>query len=100
MTPAFRKQLIAAIVPCAFGNTGTPNVGPPQHYARDRWFLPTARRAARNIRQLYQLGGRAIENYAHLLINPSDEASLRLMAALEQNPAADIDSAYRQVLTH
>ena len=98
ITPAYRKQLIAAISPCAFGNTGTPNVEPPQHYARDRWFLPTARRAARNIQTLYRLGGRAIENYAHLLINPGDEASLRLIAALEQNPAADIDSAYRQVL--
>ena len=98
MDSAYRQQLIRAIAPCAFGNTGTPNVEPPQHYARDRWFLPTARRAARTIRQLYQSGGRAIENYAHLLVNPGDEATLRLMAALEQDPTADIDAAYRQVL--
>lgn len=92
------RDLIAAIRPCTYGTTGTPNVEPPQHHARDRWFLPTARRAAENLRQLYRAGGRSAENYMHVLANPGDEATIRLMAKVEQEPATDWRPMYRSVL--
>jgi hypothetical protein len=36
---AYRRALIAS-VPCAWGTIGGWAVEPPQHWARDRWFLP------------------------------------------------------------
>ena len=95
---AFRQQMVQAIRPCVIGSTGTPNVEPPQHWARNRWFLPTAKRAAQNLRQLYREGGRAGENYMHILANPGDEATIRLMAAIEQQPHANWQTLYRAVL--
>ncbi len=96
--PAFHRQLTEAIRPCAVGTTGTPNVEPPQHWARTRWFLPTARRAAEALQRLYADGGRAVENYFHPLANPGDEATLRLMAAVELHPEKDWRPQYRLIL--
>ena len=97
-SPAFRQRMVDAIKPCVIGSTGTPNVEPPQHWARTRWFLPTAKRAAQNLQQLYREGGRACENYMHILTNPGDEATIRLMAAIEQHPRANWQTLYRSIL--
>lgn len=86
--PSYRRQLIAAL-PCAFGTIGGPNVEPPQHWERDRWFLPTLRRTVANLQGLYADGGRAVENYMRLSNNPSDDVSIRLALAVEQAPTSD-----------
>src|SRR5207245_2101825 len=41
--PSWRRKLIGELA-CSFGTLGGPQVEPPQHLARDRWFLPTVRR--------------------------------------------------------
>ena len=37
--PGFRTKLISSLK-CAFGTIGGPQVEPPQHWQRDRWFCP------------------------------------------------------------
>jgi len=103
--PAYRRVVAERIAPCALGCGGTPNVEPPQHWARDRWFLPTLRRTAQNLQTFYADGGRAAENYMHLIANPGDEISMRLTAAVELEPSADwldllagiLDDVYKPV---
>ena len=87
--PSYRRRLIAAIAPAAFGGITTPNVEPPQHWERDRWFLPITKRMAINLQELYNDGGRAAENYMRASSNPGDEVAIRLAAAIELNPTAD-----------
>lgn len=86
---AHRRIVAQAIAPCALGNGGTPNVEPPLHWERDRWFLPTLQHTVENLQHFYADGGRAVENYMHLLANPGDEVSIRLAAAVELAPATD-----------
>ncbi|MEP6595538.1 MAG: hypothetical protein ABJA71_06305, partial [Ginsengibacter sp.] len=87
--PGFRAGMIEAIKPCLLSTIGTPNIEPPQHWERDRWFLPTAKRATMDLQVLYREGGRAAENFMHIKANPGDEATMRLQAAIELNPAAN-----------
>lgn len=72
--PAYRKRLIDTLA-CDFGTLGGPQVEPPQHWARDRWFLPTLKSAGSHLRQLASEGGRACEYFFHILANPADELS-------------------------
>ena len=73
--PAYRRELIRAL-PCAFGTIGGPQVEPPQHWDRERWFLPTAKRGGEHLAALWQDGGRVCEYFFHILANPGDEISL------------------------
>lgn len=95
--PDYRRQLIAAL-PCAFGTIGGPNVEPPQHWERDRWFLPTLKRTVANLQALHADGARAVENYMHLFNNPSDDVSIRLALAVEQEPTGDWQPMLRAIL--
>src|SRR6185295_13740233 len=97
--PGFRLRMIEAIKPCNLGTIGTPNIEPPQHWERDRWFLPTAKRATLDLQVLYREGGRAVENFMHIKANPGDEATIRLQAAVELNPAANWEEAYKLILS-
>ncbi len=72
--PGYRKRLVDSLA-CDFGTLGGPQVEPPQHWMRDRWFLPTLRRDVEHIRQLSADGGRACEYFFHILANPGDEIS-------------------------
>ena len=72
--PALRSKLISSLQ-CAFGTLGGPQVEPPQHWARDRWFLPTVRGAGSHLASLYTEGGRACEWFYHILANPGCEIS-------------------------
>jgi hypothetical protein len=60
---------------CDFGTIGGPSVEPPQHWARDRWFLPTVRAQGEHLKELTANGGRAMEYFFHIRANPGDEVS-------------------------
>ena len=70
--PAYRKKIIQA-VSCPFGTLGGPQTEPPQHWTRDRWFLPTLNRVGRHLEELFREGGRACEFFFHIRANPGDE---------------------------
>jgi hypothetical protein len=81
-----RKELIGSLE-CAFGTIGGPQVEPPQHWRRDRWFLPIIRRVGEHLEALYADGGRACEYFFHILANPADEVSFRVAAHALADPA-------------
>lgn len=83
--PALRAKLISSLK-CAFGTLGGPQVEPPQHWPRDRWFLPTVSGAGRHLRSLYADGGRACEWFYHVLANPGDEISTWVAGRMLADP--------------
>lgn len=85
--PAARRKLISAL-PCAFGTLGGPQVEPPQHWRRDRWFLPTIRSVGEHLEQLHADGGRACEWFYHILANPGCEISTWVAAKVLAEPQA------------
>jgi hypothetical protein len=85
-----RRQLISSLK-CDFGTLGGPQVEPPQHWARDRWFLPTLRRTGEHLTALRADGGRACEYYFHILANPGDEISMRLAGRILKMPEVPWD---------
>lgn len=84
---AYRKKLIESLA-CDFGTIGGPQVEPPQHWSRDRWFLPTAKRVGLHLEELFADGGRACEFFFHILTNPSDEITMRLAGKVLSHPEA------------
>jgi hypothetical protein len=84
--PALRSSLISSLQ-CAFGTIGGPQVEPPQHWSRDRWFVPTVRGAAGHLESLYRDGGRACEWFYHTLANPGDEISTWVVGKTLADPA-------------
>lgn len=83
--PDYRRELIASL-DCAFGTLGGPQVEPPQHWTRERWFLPTLRRVGEHLHCLFQDGGRACEFFFHILANPGDEVSFWLAGKTLADP--------------
>lgn len=81
-----RKKVIGNLQ-CAFGTLGGPQVEPPQHWARDRWFLPTIRRVGEHLEELHGEGGRACEWFYHILANPGCEISTWVAAKVLADPA-------------
>lgn len=70
----FQRAIIRDLK-CDFGTIGGPLVEPPQHWARDRWFLPTARNQGEHLKELAANGGKAMEYFFHIRANPGDEVS-------------------------
>ncbi len=85
---SWRKTLIQALA-CNFGTLGGPQVEPPQHVARDRWFLPIVRRSSEHLSELARDGGRACEYFFHILNNPGDEISFWVAGKTLSNPETD-----------
>jgi len=81
----YRKQVIEALA-CDFGTLGGPQVEPPQHWKRDRWFLPTLKRVGEHLKLLSEEGGRACEYFFHILANPGDEVSFWLAGKVLSDP--------------
>ena len=86
--PANRRKVAAALA-CDFGTLGGPQVEPPQHWERDRWFLPTIRRDSTHLRDLAADGGRACEFFYHILANPGDEVTFYVVGRMLAEPAGD-----------
>lgn len=99
--PSWRRKLIRELA-CSFGTLGGPQVEPPQHMARDSWFLPTIKRGSEHMSELYAEGGRACEYFFHILDNPGDEISFRVAGKTLSDPvvpwhghlAASIEELY------
>lgn len=96
--PGYRKRLIGELgARCAYGTLGGPQTEPPQHWNRDRWFLPAPKRTAQHLQALAGDGGRACEYFFHIAANPGDELSLhvagRALAAPQTPPAAHLQAA-------
>ena len=85
--PGLRRRLIHELA-CSFGALGGPQVEPPQHLPRDRWFLPTVRRDSEHLAELSGEGGRACEYFFHILVNPGDEISFWVAGKTLSDPAA------------
>lgn len=81
----YRKTIIDSLH-CDFGTLGGPQVEPPQHWRRDRWFLPTLRRVGDHLQELAGEGGRAVEYFFHILANPSCELSTWLAGKVMAEP--------------
>ena len=71
---------------CAWGTIGGPQVEPPQHWERDRWFLPTVRRQSEHLQNLYTDGGLACEYFFHILANPGCELSFWMAGKVMSAP--------------
>ncbi|MGW8178679.1 MAG: hypothetical protein ACWGQW_07945, partial [bacterium] len=82
---AYRKRIIDSLH-CDFGTLGGPQVEPPQHWRRDRWFLPTLRLVGDHLRDLASEGGRACEYFFHILANPGCELSTWLAGKVLDDP--------------
>jgi hypothetical protein len=99
---SWRERLTRELV-CSFGTLGGPQVEPPQHLERNRWFLPTVQRGSEHIAKLYGEGGRACEYFFHILENPGDEISFWMAGKMLSNPripwrehlATSIEELYR-----
>ena len=83
-----RRKVINA-VECDFGTLGGPQVEPPQHWERDRWFLPVARRRSGHLKAMAEDGGRSCEFFFHIDANPGDELTLWVTGYALQTPAND-----------
>ena len=81
----YRKKIIESLS-CDFGTLGGPQVEPPQHWERDRWFLPTLKSVGMHLQELSTEGGRACEYFFHILANPADEISLWLAGKVLSDP--------------
>ena len=95
--PGYRRELIDSL-DCAFGTTGGPQVEPPQHWRRDRWFLPTAKRQGQHLTALYEDGGRACEYFFHVLENPGDEISFHVAGRAMSAPTTRWEQHLRSSL--
>ncbi len=98
--PTARPRLIGSLA-CAFGTLGGPQVEPPQHWARDRWFLPTVRGAGEHLGDLYRDGGRACEWFYHIMANPGCEISTWVVGKTLADPATPwrkhLDTSVEQI---
>lgn len=81
----YRRKIIETLG-CDFGTLGGPQVEPPQHWERDRWFLPTLKNVAVHLQELSAEGGRACEYFFHILANPADEISFWLAGKVLSDP--------------
>ena len=95
--PGYRRELIRALA-CDFGTLGGPQVEPPQHWARDRWFLPTVRRQSEHLVALARDGGTACEYFFHILANPADAVSFAMAGRVLADPAGDWNKHLRRTV--
>jgi hypothetical protein len=94
---AHRKLLIESLN-CAFGTLAGLSVGPPQRWDRTKWFLPTTTVNVPYLRELYDDGGRAVEQFTLALSNPGGEVTLRFMGKMLSDFSQSPESALREAI--
>jgi len=88
-----QRRSLYADLPCAVGTVGGTIVVPPTRWERLRWFFPHIRVNGDHIRNLYADGGRAMEYFTGVLVNPGDEVTLKAVGWLLQNPEDSVENA-------
>ena len=85
-----RRQFVQSF-PCHYGTSGGFWVYPPQHWDRQRWFLPYLQAEAAHLKRLHGDGSRSCELYLGPLVNPSTEINVfcngRLLGDIRREPA-------------
>jgi hypothetical protein len=94
---AYRKKLIDNLA-CAYGTLAGLSVGPPQRWERNKWFLPTTTTNVSYLRQLYDDGGRAVEQFTVALLNPGGEVTLRFSGKLLSDVGRSPDTFLREAI--
>lgn len=94
---AYRQQVIAA-VPCGWGTIGGYSVEPPQHWRRDRWFLPCLASVAHHVRALADDGATACEQFFRITANPGDEVSMHVAGRMLGDPTGDWRAMLRETV--
>jgi hypothetical protein len=94
---AYRKQLINSL-DCAFGTLAGVSVGPPQRWERTKWFLPTTITNVPYLRELYDDGGGAVEQFTVALSNPGGEVTLRFMGKMLSDLSRSQDAVLREAI--
>ena len=92
-----RRALIQAVA-CPYGTLAGHSVWPPQHWPRDRWFLPTILTNVEYLRDLYADGARAAVQFVTTQANPSGEITLRFTGKLLANIDADPERLLEDVV--
>jgi hypothetical protein len=92
-----RRELTSRLG-CAFGSVGGVFVEPPQHWERDRWFVPCGLGSARALAQLWEDGGRACEYFYRPFANPGEEVSWRTGARVLTTPQTPPEAALEEAL--
>ena len=95
--PGYRKELIRGMG-CAFGTNGGPVAEPPQHWARDRWFLPSCQRVHEHLVKLHADGGRASEFFYQITANPSSEITLHVAGRTLLNVEVPLEKQMQAVI--
>ncbi|MFC1717820.1 hypothetical protein ACFL6S_29440 [Candidatus Poribacteria bacterium] len=92
-----RKQLIGSL-DCAFGTLAGVSVAPPQRWERTKWFLPTTTTNVPYLRELYDDGGRAVEQFTVALSNLGGEVTLRFMGKMLSDLRRSQDAVLREAI--
>jgi len=92
----------AEIIPrlgCAFGSLGGVFIEPPQHWDRQRWFVPCGLGSARSLQKLHQDGGMSCEYFYRPFANPVEEVSWRTGAKILASPSTAPETALAEAVT-
>lgn len=92
------RQVLIDNLACAVGTIGGAQVEPPQHWERERWFLPLAKRTGEHLRALADAGGRSCEAFYQIDVNPGDEISLWVRGLALQNPFDEAQNHLRRAV--
>ncbi len=91
--PDFIKRL-----PCAFGTSGGIWLYPNQRWNRSRWFLPYTMGTGKNIKELYDAGGRGVMYYQGPVMNPSTEMNIAFGGILMNDARMSLDDVLAKAL--
>lgn len=92
-------NVVRIIQPSYYGTVAAPAIPSPKQLPNDHWFLPMLRNRSMFIKKTFKSGARAIENYSGAILNPGDEVSNLLAAALEKNPSAVWEQELNKIIS-
>jgi hypothetical protein len=93
-----RRPEIIRGLGCAFGTLGGVFVEPPQHWDRQRWFVPCGLGSARSLAKVAADGGRACEYFYRPFANPGEEVSWRVGAHILSAPQNAPETALQEAV--
>ncbi len=94
------RRRVVEQLPCSYGTSGGFWIYPPQHWERDRWFLPYFSRSANHLKQLYADGATSCELYLGPPSNPSAELCMYCNGLFTQNVRRSVDDIYSEAIEY